>query len=67
MCFVITQPELLTSGVLSAADESALTAAQFATHAQIYQGRVPKLWLFTNCSPPHWQSLPVRMLPASRC
>jgi hypothetical protein len=40
MCFVITQPELLASRVPSAAadDVFALTAAQFATHAQIHQG-----------------------------
>jgi hypothetical protein len=40
MCFVITQPELQASGALSAAadDVSALTAAQFTTHGQIYQG-----------------------------
>jgi hypothetical protein len=36
MCFVITQPEFLASGVFStsADDVSDLTAAQFATHAQ---------------------------------
>jgi hypothetical protein len=40
MCFVITQPGLQASGALSAAadDVSAVTAAQLAKHAQIYQG-----------------------------
>jgi hypothetical protein len=57
MSFVTTQPQALTAAapttgvVPAAADEvSALTAAQFATHAQCIKPSAPKRRPFTRCS-----------------
>jgi hypothetical protein len=57
MSFVTTQPQALTAAapttgvVPAAADEvSALTAAQFATHAQCIKPSAPKRRRFTRCS-----------------
>jgi hypothetical protein len=68
MCLVTTQPELLASGIRSAAagDVSASTTAQFGAHAQIYQGASAQAGPLPNTSPPRRRSLPV-CLPASGC